>query len=195
MTQQTREEAEAQAQFDRASSYQTVWLNDVFRYRDKTRRLFRSGTRLGVFDILWILTIILVFNLIMFGLSSGLGLGSIIFFSPMVFMPISFVVGWWGGRRMAHISPLRRVTGEGTSTWLGQNMKKTSDLVRSRVVGDVAYNVAQSWDKENQQYINVDAKEWLGSAPARRAPSFSSEDGNVISYVDLRPLGEQRAWE
>lgn len=189
----TSEEREAQAQFDRASSYQTVWLNDVFRFRDKAIRLLRSGIRLGLFDILWMAFILALLLTIMFGLRHYLGLGGIILFDPIVIILLSVVAAWFIGRRVAHMSPLRRTTGEGTSVWLRQKIKLGTSIVRSKTRGDVSYNVSKSWI--NGEQVDVSVKEWLGSAPARRAPSFSSEDGNITAFVDLRPLGEQRVWE
>lgn len=187
-----REEMEAKEAFDRANSYAVTWLNDIFRFRDNPSRFLFTGVRLGLLDYVWMVIVLLFSLLLLVGLPSVLGLTDIFIFSPIITVTLSVILAWFLGRRVAHISPLRRQTGEGTGVWLGQKIKRTVSTTKASMGAGESYNTVSSW--VNGELVDVPAREWLGSMPAPRSPSYSSEDGNETAYVELVPRGEQGIW-
>lgn len=151
---------------ERARTEGMVWLNSNFHNPVERHRMNRF-IRFHPLELIW-------------GVLSGglvaliLGLGAwkigwsgpfFFLFYPLLIVLYSVIVGW-NGRKLAHLSPLRRVTGEGTATWLKIKIK---DIIIS--IGQMLYSSAGS----NNKYVTfaateagtpmiMDAEEYIGTA-------------------------------
>lgn len=181
----------AEQAFDRAQGTHTVWLNEVFRYRDSFWRVFGSGTRISGLDVFWMAIILIVWIGMGFLIRSVVG-NVWMLFDPFIIIAEGVIIAWFLGRRVAHMSPLKRKTGEGTSIWLVQQSKRVVARISSLFRGDVTYNVYPSFI--NGKWANVECVEWLGSAKAPRAPHYDSEENNAKSDLVIRPRGVQNNW-
>lgn len=150
----------------RARAEGLVWLNSNFHNPVERYRMNRF-IRFHPLELVW--------GILSGGLVAAilyLGTWKIGYFGPFFFLFYPFlvalyaVIAGWNGRKLAHLSPLRRATGEGTSTWL---MLKLKDIIIA--ISKFFYSSTGSSNKyvtyaatDAGTPMVMDAEEYIGTA-------------------------------
>jgi hypothetical protein len=175
------------------------WLNDVLQFRDESTRLFSRrfkflNVRLTTVERVWVVMTFLVYTVVMFGISLviHLSIASLLLFKPII--PIEgLAIGWYLGRWLAHVSPLRRYTGEGMSSWTKLQGGRLMIWVRSWLGTPITYGMMRT-EIGNSPSV-VPCVEWLGTARAPSMPPATSlgtldlDDDDRDSFSDEEPFG------
>lgn len=175
----------------RATDTSSVWLNDVFRFRDSPFRLWKRGPRLSGLDVFFIVLLAVLWNLIWFSVRAVLKTDLFIFLDPINIILVSLLVGWFGGRRITYISPLRKKTGEGLGPWLNIQAREARARLGHQM-GTRQINYYKSY--VNGEVRDVEAVEYIGTMPAPSMPHRDSRTGQSEHDVILYPRGVAYPW-
>lgn len=186
--QDTKDAVEA---YNRAINGHALYLNDMFRFKDTPMRLFRTSVRLGFVDYFWMIVLFLAFIGVTTLLRSLFGTMWIVL-DPFVNIVEAGIIAWFAGRRIAHISPYRRKTGEGTSVWIFQQFRGLVNRVQAFLPRRIKYNTHRTFI--NGKYRDVECVEWIGTMKAPSMPDYSSEIDNKVSHHILYPRGVAKSW-
>lgn len=161
----------------------SLWMNDVFRFQDHSIRVGRFF-RITRMEIVWFLVVGVFVALVLLGFLSATGGGGVLFYvcSPMAIFIWSALAAW-NGRKIAHLSPLRRSTGEGTSVWLkfyiATLTRRLGVMFNYPVIENPSLSSAGTSDGRIREVVAV---EWIGTVRATRAP--------WITRIVMNPAGE-----
>lgn len=183
---------------DRAENYGVIWLNSLFTHKFGKINL---GVRMPADEGFW--TVFSFF--IMWGLFYLLSIPFRVapfldwLTSPITSFLLAGTCAFLWGRNLAHISPLRRETGEGTSAWLFLQLRGARTRISSLLgISSAVYNMKETRFKGRVR--RVEAIEWVGTRRARRAPRYDAANelldprtGQAYSPVYLRDRGRDFA--
>lgn len=150
----------------RARAEGAVWLNSNFHNTVERHRMNRF-IRFHPLEMIWgVLSGGLVATILFLGTwKIGYSGPFFFFFHPLLVVFYSILVGW-NGRKLAHLSPLRRSTGEGTATWLRLKVKGliivVSKFFYSSTGSSNKYVTFAATDAGNAMIM--DAEEYIGTA-------------------------------
>lgn len=160
-----------QAQQARVLENGSVWLNSVFVARSPRIRLKKTGIRLSIPDVIWIVILTAVFTVVGYFFLLPLSWIFPTFIQPLLIAPVGGVfLGWVTGRKVSRASPYRTSTGEGIGSYLYVQADSRSYLLKRIFGRTVAMSRYRSCAGPRPQV--VECVEWLGSARAAIMPRY-----------------------
>lgn len=180
-----------EAKINRALDFGNVWLNGVFRFSNPVRRLFgNKGPRVSKLEVVWSIICGVLTALI---LTAGYMLIGdwgpfFILWSPFTILLWS-AVAVWQGRRVAHMSPLRSRTNEGTGVWLLIMFKRVITRISFWFARPVQYNQCitnTGYENNDGEPKVVECIQWIGTAKCPRAP-YNSDPLSTSKFISLIP--------
>lgn len=171
----------------RAREEGLVWLNSNFRTRmDRIR--FNRFIRFHPLEVFWGLSSALLVIVVLGAGYWKFGSDGPLFFvfNPLVIF-LYTVLALWNGRKLAHMSPLRRQTDEGTATWLVLQLRRfvfwVSRLVYKNAGSSNLYMTIAATDSGIPRPLEAD--EYIGTARAPQSPRITDPQREYDSRMGL----------